>query len=344
MEYTRGLGVQGRELQLLIELTEDKLLGAPSVGGLPESSCIPESARCGPDGNSSLPGFRAILLRAIQSAVSDVENRIKLSLYPKRKTNFAQSPKEVYEDRVKYGTGELYSFINDTYLAYPTWNDLNEEQQSMFNDDPAMYTDGTLPWDLLTPEQAREFSGNVIYVPNKVEDEEKIDGRERSYIKLYERQIIDIHRISFKIVDPMGLGQPYLHRSFDKSEYFLYKKEGAVMLFPAQAKISAVGQGGLMTWHGFGLKAPRYAQVIHIDYSFGLEKIPYALQEAVALLAAVRAMQQINIAYTQGMMSYSVSGFSASFGEGMFSKVIEQYKEDAERLLAAFYMPVLTAW
>lgn len=344
MEYFRGLGVQGRELNLLIELTEDKIIGAPAVSGIPQAGCIPESARCGDDGSSSIPGFRSILIRAIHNSVAQIENRIKLSLYPRRKTNFARYPKEVYENRVKFSTGTLNSFLNNSYLQYPEWTDLDAEQQSYYGDDPLIYTAGTLPWDLLSPEQQREFAQNVIYVPEKSEDEEKIDGRERSYIKLYERNVLEIHRLALVIQDPMGMGIPYLHRTFDPSEYFLYKKEGSFRLFPAQAKISAAGGGALMSYAGYGMRVPAFSQLIHVDYSYGLERIPPALQEAVALLAAAKAFEMINVAFTKGMMSYSVQGFSASFGEGLYRPVIERYREEAEELLAPYYMPVMTAW
>lgn len=344
MEYFRGPGVQGYELQLLIELTEDKIIGAPTVSHIPEAGCIPDSARCGPDGSSSIPGFRAILIRAINNAVAQVENRIKLALYPRRKTNFAKTPKEVYEDRVKFSNGSTDSFFVPTYKSYPKWTDLNTEQQALYNNDNTLYTDGTLPWDLLTPEQQRDFSGKVIYVPHKTEDEEKLDGRERSYIKLYERQIIKIHRLALVIQDPMGLGVPYLHRAFDPSEYFIYNKEGAIRLFPAQAKISAAANGALMSYAGYGMRVPAFSQIIHVDYEYGLQEIPPALQEAVALLAAAKAFELINISLTKGFMSYSVQGFSASFGQGLYQPVIERYRQEAEDLLAPYFLPVMTAW
>lgn len=344
MEYTRGIGVQGKELQLLIELTEDKIIGAPAVSNIPQAGCIPDSARCEPDGSSTIPGFRAILIRAINHSVAQVENRIKLSLYPRRKTNLAKTAKEVYEDRAKYSYGELNSFVNPAFKTYPEWGDLDAEQQGRYGDDQALYEPGTLPWALLTPQQQRDFTAAVIYVPNKSEDEERIDGKERSYIKLYERNIIKIYRLALKIQDPMGLSIPYLHRAFDPSEYMVYKKEGSIRLFPAQAKISAVGNGSLMSYAGYGMRVPAFSQIIHVDYSYGLEEIPPALQEAVALLAAAKAFELINIAFTKGMMSYSVQGFSASFGEGLYRSVIQRYREEAEELLAPYYMPVMTAW
>lgn len=344
MEYTRSLGLQGRELQLILELVEDKLINVPAVSNIPEASCIPDSARCGPDGSSSVPGWRAILIRAVNLAVHQVENRIKLALYPRRKTNLAQSAQEVYEDRVKYSSGSLNSFVDPSYMMFPRWADLSPEQQAGYNDDPALYIDGSIPWGLLTLAQQREFASKVIFVPNKVEDEERLDGKERSYIKFYERNIIKIHRLALKIQDPLGLGIPYLHRSFDPSEYFIYHKEGAIRLFPAQAKISAVGSGALMSYAGYGMRVPAFSQIIHVDYEFGLEKIPPALQEAVAYLAAARAFEMINVAYTKGMTNFSVSGFSAGFGAGLYNDIRQRYREEAEELLAPYYLPVMTAW
>ncbi|MFA5626228.1 MAG: hypothetical protein WC965_01970 [Thiohalomonadaceae bacterium] len=344
MEYFRGIGVQGKELNLLIQLVEDKIIGAPAASGIPGGGGIPESARCDSSGYSPIPGFRSILIRAINNAVAQVENRIKLALYPRRKTNFARTPQEVYEDRVKYSTGALDSFLDVSYREYPQWSNLEPEQMDMYNNDSTLYTPGTLPWDLLTPEQMKEFASRVLYAPNKTENEERIDGRERSYIKLYERNIIKIHRIALVIQDPMGLGIPYLHRTFDPSEYFLYPIEGAVRLFPAQAKISAVGNGALQSFAGYGMRVPYFSQLIHVDYEHGMERIPPALQEAVALLAASKAFEMLNVAFTKGMLSYSVSGFSASFGEGLYMKTIQRYKEEAEELLGPYYMPVMTAW
>lgn len=344
MEFYRGLGIQGSELQYLIELVEDKTLNVPAASGIPQAGCIPDSARCAPDGSSTIPGFRSIMIRAINSAVAQVENRIKLALYPRRKTNFAQNPKEVYEERAKFSSGSLDSFFVPSYKEYPTWTDLDSEQQAMYSNNPNLYTNGTLPWDLLKPDQQEDFAGKVIYVPEKVEDEEKIDGRERSYIKFYERQIIKIHRLALVIQDPMGLGVPYLHRAFDPSEYMIYKKEGAIRLFPAQAKISAASNGSLMSYAGYGMRVPAFSQIIHVDYTFGLEKIPPALQEAVSLLAAARVFEMLNVSFTKGFSSFGVSGFNAAFGEGMYTALCKSYREQAEELLAAYFLPIMTSW
>lgn len=345
IEYARSSALRGKELNLLIEATEDRIFGLPkNIPGLTAESCLPDTARCSNGGPNSVPGFQSILIRAIKKTVAQVENRIKLAVYPRRKTNFAKTPKEVYEDRVKYGTGGLDSFRTPQAREYPSWDDLNSEQQAMYNTDPNLYQVGTLPWDLLEREQQETFARQVLYVPNKIEDEERIDGKGRSYIKLYERYVTDIHKIALEIKDPQGLGIPYLNRTYAPNEYFLYKKEGGVILFPAQAKISATGASNMIASSGYGLIVPNMPQIIAVDYTFGLEEIPYDLQDAIALLSAIRVFEMVNIAYTKGMMNYSVQGFSASFGKGLYADVMERYRQQAEDLLAPFYMFVMTGY
>lgn len=332
-------------MNLLIEAVEDRIFSLPTLGiaGLTADNCIPESARCG-GGNSSLPGFKAILVRAIQRSVARVENRIKLALYPRRKTNFAQSPREVYEDRVKYGFGGLDSFLTPAAREYPSWDDLNDAQRAMYANDESLYTTGSLPWDALTPEQKTTFAQGVIYVPHKVGNEERIDGKGRSYIKLYERYVRHIYKMALEIQDPQGLGIPYLNRTYAPNEYFLYKKEGAVILFPAQAKVSATGASNIIASSGYGLVVPQMPQIITVDYEFGLDQIPPDLQDAIALYATRYVFEMINIAFTKGMMNFSVQGFSASFGKGMYAEVLQRFKDEADELLHPYYQMVMTGW
>jgi hypothetical protein len=345
MEFSRGIGLQGRELQLMIEATEDRIFGLQQlgIGSLTADACLPSEARCS-DGSSSLPGFKAILIRAIQRSVARVENKVKLALYPRRKTNFAQTPKEVYEDRVRYGHGGLDSFLTPASKEYPTWDDLNDEQRLQYGNDDSLYEAGTLPWDLLTSDQRREFSNKVIFVPNKIENEERIDGKGRSYIKLYERYATKIHKLALEIQDPQGLGIPYLNRTYAPNEYFLYQKEGAVILFPAQAKISATGASNMIASSGYGLVVPNMPQIIAVDYEFGLKEIPQDLQDAVALYSAIKTFELLNIAFTKGMMSYSVQGFSAAFGKGLYADVMQRYKDEADELLHPYYAMIMTGY
>lgn len=318
----------------------DRISGIPQIDPqIKPGDCLPNSAMEG-----SLPGFRSIVIRAIQKSVSKIENRIKLALYPRRKTNFAKTAREVYDNRVKYGTGGLDSFLTQESRNYPAWSDLNAEQKSQYADNESLYTPGTLPWDLLTLDQQQTFSREVLFFPDKVEDEERVDGKGRSYIKLYERSIIDIHKLALEIKDPQGLGIPYLNRTYAPNEYFLYKKEGGVILFPAQAKISATGASNMIASSGYGLIVPNMPQIITADYSFGLQEIPPDLQDAVALLSSVKVLELVNVAFTKGLMSYSVSGFSASFGQGLYSNVIERYEKHAEDLLAPYFQFVLTGY
>lgn len=326
------------------------MYGAPKLltSGLSANACLPDTMRCeiGADGivSSSEPGYQALLVRAIQRAVAEAEKKTRLAFYPRRKTSFARTPKEVYENRVKFGQGGLDSFLTPASRDYPAWTDLTTEQQGFYGNTEALYTTGSLPWDALTTEQQENFSRDVLYVPNKVEGEERIDGKGRSYIKLYERNIIKIHKIALEIQDPQGLGIPYLNRVYSPNEYFEYLKEGAVILFPAQAKISATGPSNLFASAGYGLVVPIMPQIITVDYEYGLTEIPFDLQDAIGLLAAVYAFELINIYFTKGFMSYSVAGFSASFGSGLYNAVVERYKQQAEDLLAPYYQMVLTGW
>ena len=346
MEYTRGTGVQGTELQLLIESTQDRMFGLPSIGGsmLSSADCLPAEARCSIDGSGGIPGFQAILIRAIQKSVAKIEGKIKMALYPRRKTNFAMSPEEVYKNRIKFGSGGLDSFLTESARTYPEWSVLSTEQQDYYNQDQNLYTPGSLPWELLTIEQQKEFSRQVLYVPNKSGDEERIDGKGRSLIQLYEKNVITIHKLSLEIKDPQGLGIPYLNRTYAPSEYFLYPKYGQVKLFPAQAKLAATTTFGSVSSSGYGLIVPSMPQILAVDYTYGFEKIPFQLQEAVALYAASKAFEMVNVAFTKGMLSYSVQGFSAAFGKGLYFEVMERYRQEAEDLLAPYYQIAMTAW
>lgn len=340
MEYARGTGVEGRELALLLEAVRDRIFGIPNVSpNMPQEACLPEAAR-----NGSLPGFQSIVLRALHRTVSRVENRIKLAVYPRRKTNFAKTPREVYEQRVKFGSGGLDSFLTYQSRTFPTWDDLTTDQQSKYADNPNLYVSGTLPWDLLENDQKSAFSREVLYFPNKTEDEERLDGKGRSYIKLYERYVSHIHKLALEIKDPQGLGIPYLNRTYAPNEYFLYKKEGAVILFPARAKISATGASNMIASSGYGLVVPNMPQIVTVDYQYGLEELPHDLQDAIALLTAIKVLELVNIAYTKGMMSYSVSGFSASFGKGLYADVMDRYEKMAEDLLAPYFQVIMTGY
>lgn len=353
MEFVRTelSAIRPKEFQLLVQATEDRLFGVQHLGlqGLGADGCLPEDIRCsdpetGEVGPSSMPGYRQIINRAILRTVSQVENRVKLALYPRRKTDYARTPREVYEDRVRYGSGSWDSFLTPASREFPTWGDLTPEQQDQYGNDQSLYTDGTLPWDLLTPDQKDLFSRSVVFVPNKVDQAERIDGRNRSYIKLYERYVRKIHRLELNIQDPAGLGIPYLARSYSENEYRLYRKEGGVMLFPAQARLSAFGTANMLGSTSYGMVVPNLPQILQVDYEFGLDEIPHDLQDAIALLAAVKIMEMVNIAFTKGMGSFSVQGFSAAFGEGLYQPVIQRYTEEAEKLMSSYYQLAMIGW
>ena len=93
------------------------------------------------------------------------------------------------------------------------------------------------------------------------------------------------------------------------------------------------------------MQVPSLPQIVAVDYTFGLEEIPPSLQDAVALYAAIRVFELVNIAFTKGLMNYSVQGFSASFNQGMYYNVMERYKEEAELLMQPYFAGLnLVAW
>lgn len=323
--------VQGEQLQLLVENVQDRMNGAP----IANRELIPMTA----------PGVESIIIRDIHRTVSKVENKIKLALSPKRKTNLPKTPREVYEDKEKYYA--MGCFPKNELIEFPTWDDLTATQKAQYDNDPEIYSNGTLPWDIMTNKQKNYFASRVIFVPNKVADIELLDGKGRAYLKLYERNILKVHSVSIYLKKPgISMTAPMLYRTYTSESINVFPKEGAIQIMPLMA------QGGMMMSNqaggastSFGVVLPRYPQLIHVDYTFGLKEIPEDLKEAVSLLTAAKAFESINIAYTQGLTGYSVQGFSASFQKGMYADVIERYKTEAEEILSAHYTQIqMSGW
>lgn len=335
MALYRGPGVQGKELQLLIEAVEDRIMNAANFSAFMSSSdCLPLSA----------PGIRSLIIRDLHRSVSRIESRIKIALYPRRRTNFAATPQEVYENRAHYGMNALDSFLTPESRTYPTWEDLTLEQRTYYNNNDATYTPGTLPWGLLEPDQIRKFSNEVLYVPNKAGDEERLDGKNRAYMRLNHRYIIRIFKVALEIQDPAGLGIPYLNRSYAPSEYMVYPIEGALLLFPAQAKIAATAAANLWTSARYGMLIPELPQIMRVDYEHGFTEIPADIQDAVAMTTARRVFESVNIAATRGLLNFSVQGFSAAFGRGLYADVMERYENEADEILGHYQQIVMTGW
>jgi hypothetical protein len=325
------MALEGEQLQLLVENVHDRMNGAP----IANRELIPITA----------PGVESIIIRDIHRTISKVEHRVKLALSPKRKTNLPKTPREVYEEKTKYYA--MGCFPKGELVEYPYWEDLTATQKASFGDDSSIYAPGTIPWDMMTNKQKSYFSSRVIFIPNKVADSERLDGKGRAYIKLYERNIIKVHSVGVFLKKPgASMTNPLLYRTYTEESVNVYAKEGAIQLMPLMA------QGGMMMSNqaggystNFGVVLPRYPQLIHVDYTFGLKEIPEDLKDAISLLTAAKAFESINLAYTQGLTGYSVQGFSAQFGKGMYADVIERYKAEADEIISAHYTQVsMTGW
>ena len=217
-----------------------------------------------------------------------------------------------------------------------TESELTVEQQLEYNSDPLLYIDGSLVWDELTNEQKTLFSKNVFFIPNKSFDEEALDGKNRRYVDLLKNRVIKIHKLYLEIPNPGRLATvPFIYREYNPNEYFVYNEEGGVTLFPAVAMIEAINASPMYYGAGHGGAVPALPQVLHIDYTYGIEEIPEDLIDAIALLTAVKVFETVNICYTQGLLSFSVQGFSAAFGDGLYVKIMERFRDMAENTLIA---------
>lgn len=326
--------LEGKQLQLLIENVRDRIVGVP---GLTPDALIPMET----------PGVESIIQRDIQRVVATIENNAKISLYPKRRTKLPKTPREAYENKYKYE--KLQCFTSYDALVYPRWEDLTPEQQTKYLIDPLdstlgnVYKDGTLSWDLMNRAQKQYLTNRIIFASNKVGDEEKLDGKLRSHFKLKNRDIVAIHKISLEIRNaPAGSTSPFLSRTYGENEYFLYEKTGEIILAPSYTQLGMVYGTGI-NYTSYGISAPPLPQVIHIDYSYGYQEIPLDLMDAAAMLTAIKVFENVNMLFAQGLMSYSVQGFSASFGKGLYTDVMERYTIQANAVIDRYKVPFMSA-
>lgn len=320
--------LKGKQLQLLIQNIKDRVVNVP---GVETNGLIPVEN----------PGIEAIISRDAQRSVAEVESRLKLALYPKRKTDLPKTPREVYEGKVKYAS----SYKDSRVLHFPQWIHLTEEQQGLYGT-PNLYVDGTLPWDMFTNAQKQYFSTQVIYVPNKAADAEKLDGKGRNHIKLNERNIIKVHSVELKIKNPSN-NSLFMGRSYSDSEIIVYHQAGSIQLIPAMARAEMLRDGGSFLASqstAYGLTIPRIPQIMSVDYTYGYEEIPLDLMDAVAMTAANRVFETVNISFTKGLLSYSVQGFSAQFGKGMYTEVMQRYSDKADMIFANYSAMSITGW
>lgn len=307
--------------QDLYQVVYDKLTGIP----LPEGD------------------FSEVIGREIDRAANWVEQRIKTSLAPARATDMPKSAEEAYSDRVRFN-----DYISANFLNYPRWDDLTTGQKSLYGNNQSFYRDGTLPWNLLTEEQRITFSSFVQFSPIKIRDAERLDGKATAYITTYFAPIIEVHYLALSFVSPPGYsGKNLFFRLYQKNEFYVYNKEGAIHIFPAvMARIANTTQDPLYGTQ-FGVVAPRIPQVIKIDYEYGYTDAtrPLGLVEAVGLKAASQLLHIISAYLTGGLQGFGVDGFNASFSNGLLYKpLVEKYEQELKELLRPFYRPVMTAW
>jgi len=323
--------IQGEQLQLLVEAVKDRIVGVP---GITSNGLIPLEE----------PGIEAIILRDIQRTVAHVENVTKLSLYPKRKTDLPKTPQEAYEDKQKYIPMQVFS----SYAAasFPRWTDLTSAQKESYFNDSSLYVDGTLDWDLMTRDQKKFLTSNIKFVPNKSGNAEKIDGKGRSYIKLYNREIIKVHSVT--LASPIKTsGVSLWGRTYTEEAIITFRREGGIQLVPQMAAIGMLRDGSAYTATGamgYGMAAPKIPQLIKVDYTYGLQEIPLDLQDAIAMLTAIKVFENVNLMTTQGILGFAVQGFSAQFGKGMYEEVMGRYEKRAGDILSNYRFVGMTGW
>lgn len=286
--------------------------------------------------------FEAVMEREIERAYAWVCNRIKTSLHPVRSTDMPRSPEEAYRDKDRFR-----NYINDHWLDFPTWDQLTDVQKTtLYGNNPAIYDNGSLAWDLLTEEQRILFGTKVEYASNKITELEKQDGKQAAYIKTYKHPISDFHSLALSFVNVPGYQNlSTFFRLYQPNEILVYKKEGAIHIFPAvMARIMNSTQDPLYGSQ-FGTVAPRIPQVLHIDYTWGYENPPYDLMEAVGIKAAIQVLNYISNMFTAGLDGFGVQGFNAQFQGGqMFGPMKEQMQQDLQQILKPYYYPALTGW
>ena len=311
-----------KTLQKIIQYTYDALAGVD----------IPEG------------DFDELLRRDAEKAVDWVEQTIKTSLSPVRKTNLPKTPQDAYEDKGRYRDFQK----NQMYITFPTWDQLTVEQKALYGNTSSNYVDGTLPWQLLTEEQRLIFSSMIEYAPNKIGDAERQDGKGTAFIQAYNAPIITAYYIALSFVSPPGYeggGKQLWFRKYKPNEFLVYHKEGAINIFPAvMARISQTSQDPLYGSQ-YGVIAPRIPQVLEIDYEYGYVDPPASLLQAVAYRTAAETLVHVSTMYTAGLSGFGIEGFNASFSDGMLYKPLyEKYMSEVHRLLKPYYRVVTSSW
>lgn len=284
--------------------------------------------------------------REIDRSAQYIENRLQTSLTPARLTNLPKSPKEAYENRLKYKDS-----INSAFFDYPRWTDLTGVQQGLYGSNPANYQNGTLPYDLLTNSQLANWTSNVLFSPIKVGDAERLDGKANAFFNTYRAPIINVYSVALAFTAPPGYeGRNLFFRLYRPNEFYVYRKEGGIHIFPAvMARILATtSMNDPLFGSQYGPVVPRIPQVILVDYEYGYtdNDRPYDLLEAVALKTVMQMILMLSSHLTAGLKSFGIEGFNASFGSNglLYETIYNEYKERLRDLLSPYYRVVMTAW
>jgi len=288
--------------------------------------------------------FDELFRREVLRAVDWVEQTIKTSFSPVRRTNLPKTPQDAYEDKLRYRDFQK----SPAYVSFPTWDQLIPEQRAKYGNNPDNYVDGSLPWALLTEEQRLIFSSMVEYAPNKIGEAERLDGKHAAYFQTYMAPIVTVYYIALSFVAPPGyedVGKRLWFRLYKPNEFLVYHKEGGIHIFPAvMARITSTSQDPLYGSQ-YGVVAPRIPQVIEVDYEYGYTDPPKRLMQAAAYRAAGDLLLHISTMYTAGLAGFGVEGFNASFNDGMLYKPLaDKYRTEAFEMLRPFYRVVMTGW
>lgn len=310
----------GKLFQELIQATYDKLTGVQI-----------------PDGN-----FNEVLERELDRAIGFVENRIRTSLEPVRKTDMPKTVEECYADRSRFK-----DFINQAFVSYPKWENLTDGQKFLYGNNPNIYKDGTLPWDLLTEEQRLIIASNTQYAENKIDMSERQDGKGKATLTTFFAPIVNVHSIALAFTAPPGYeGKNLFFRLYKQNEFLVYHREGMIEIFPAvMARILSTTNDPLYGSQ-YGVVAPRIPQVIKIDYEYGYtdQTRPAELVEAVAIKTAMTMLLYISNTLTMGLQGFGVDGFNASFNGMIYKTLYDEYNRRLNSILAPYYRLVMSSY
>lgn len=291
------------------------------------------------------PDVQSMIEREIERSAQYIENRLRTSLTPARFTDLPKSPEEAYKNRTKYKDS-----INPDFYEYPKWSDLTNEQRNLYGNNPSIYQNGTLPFELLTNDQLLTWTSNVRYSDIKVGDAERQDGRGKAFFITYYAPIINVYSVSLTFAAPPGYeARPLFFRLYQPSEFKVYHREGGIHIFPAvMARLLLIGSNDPLYGSQYGPVVPYIPQVLTIDYEFGYtdQTRPYDLLEAVAIRTVMQMILNISAYLTAGLRSYGIEGFNASFGNNglLYESLYNEYKTRLRELLSPYYRPVMVSW